>query len=68
MMQLLKCKKNPLPLFPMTGGIEDWKNYQISRAFEIIKEAETMIENKLIYNLFVYRGIYCIFVNKIKYG
>ena len=30
----------------MTGGIDDLITYRINRAFETIKEAESMVENE----------------------
>ena len=44
----------------MTGGIDDLINYRISRAFETIKEAESMIENEF-WNASINRLYYACF-------
>lgn len=44
----------------MTGGIDDLINYRISRAFETIKEAESMIENEF-WNASINRIYYACF-------
>jgi uncharacterized protein (UPF0332 family) len=41
----------------MTSGIDDLINYRISRAFETIKEAESMIENEF-WNASINRNYY----------